>query len=133
MSPPSLSHPCKAVFLLCLLTGFLLQWELSQGLAWIQMIREYSQESSLATAVEDTFSGQKPCSMCVSLTREKTQNTPEDRITVPSPGFPYFLCPVGEPMVFPSATSRSYFSDAPGLRAHVPTRPPVPPPRFFSC
>lgn len=52
--------------------------------AWTWMIASYSQESSLQQAVEETFSGERPCAMCCMITEvEETeqQEAPEPQRT----------------------------------------------------
>ena len=47
------------------------QWTVLQGLAWANMIREYSQVVPLGQAVQMTFSGQYPCAMCKAIADKK--------------------------------------------------------------
>lgn len=42
-----------------------------QTVAWAQMLREYSQNATVAEAVEKTFSGEAPCPMCKMIAAEK--------------------------------------------------------------
>ncbi len=46
-------------------------WAVFQTVAWAQMIREYSEKGTVAEAVEKTFSGEAPCSMCKVIVEEK--------------------------------------------------------------
>lgn len=46
-------------------------WLLLQSIAWAQMIRDYSRDTSLVEAVEMTFSGKQPCAMCVRINEGK--------------------------------------------------------------
>jgi len=50
------------------------------------MIASYSQESSLSKAVTDTFSGEKPCSLCKKIqaleSRGKKDSEPPATVTV---------------------------------------------------
>lgn len=48
-------------------------WAVLQTIAWAQMVRDYSQTTSVAEAIEKTFSGEAPCSMCKSIAKAKTQ------------------------------------------------------------
>lgn len=57
-------------------------WAVIQSIAWARMIQQYSESTSLAEAVRDTFSGQKPCSMCEQIAQAKS-NRPH-----PLPGAP---------------------------------------------
>lgn len=49
-------------------------WAVFQSIAWANMLRDYSRDASFAVAVEKTFSGAFPCSMCESLTAAKKQD-----------------------------------------------------------
>jgi len=48
-------------------------WAVLQGIAWVQMVQEYSQEVSVARAVQMTLSGEAPCSMCKKIAEAKHQ------------------------------------------------------------
>ena len=47
------------------------QWPFLQCVAWVNMIREYSEMVPLAKAVEMTFSGQYPCALCKAIAEKK--------------------------------------------------------------
>src|SRR5258708_38424652 len=52
------------------------QWPVLQGVAWANMIREYSEMVPLTQAVEMTFSGQYPCELCKMIAEKKqSENT----------------------------------------------------------
>ena len=53
-------------------------WGVLQTIAWSQMLRDYSRQATLATAVEKTFSGAHPCSLCkkVDEGRQKEEKSP---------------------------------------------------------
>jgi hypothetical protein len=42
-----------------------------QAVAWASMLASYSLEDGLAKGVVDTFSGERPCAMCVKLAEMK--------------------------------------------------------------
>ena len=46
-------------------------WLVLQAVAWAQMLRDYSQSAPIAEAIERTFSGNYPCTMCVRITEEQ--------------------------------------------------------------
>jgi hypothetical protein len=51
------------------------QWYVLQGIAWANMIREYSQMVPLDQAIQMTFSGQYPCAICKAIAEKKqTEN-----------------------------------------------------------
>jgi hypothetical protein len=52
------------------------QWPVLQGLAWANMIREYSEVVPLAQAVQMTFSGNYPCALCQAIVEKRnSENT----------------------------------------------------------
>ena len=58
------------LFVLCLTIG---PKSLMQISAWGVMIVEYSEGSTLGSAIEDTFSGNRPCDMCISLSKTPSE------------------------------------------------------------
>ncbi len=46
-------------------------WLALQMVAWGQMLVAYSAQSDIAIAIQDTFSGKKPCKMCHRISREQ--------------------------------------------------------------
>ncbi|MEO8206151.1 MAG: hypothetical protein ABI615_08215 [Chthoniobacterales bacterium] len=53
-------------------------WAVLQTIAWANMIRTYSQDASLQVAIEKTFDGEHPCSMCMTVSegRAKEEKAP---------------------------------------------------------
>jgi hypothetical protein len=47
------------------------QWPILQGVAWANMIREYSEMVPVREAVAMTFSGQYPCALCKAIAERK--------------------------------------------------------------
>ena len=47
------------------------QWYALQCVAWIKMIHDYAQTAPLTQAVQMTFSGQYPCSICKAIAEKK--------------------------------------------------------------
>ena len=48
-------------------------WAVLQTVAWAQMLRDYSKDATMVEAVEKTFSGEAPCSMCKLITKARQQ------------------------------------------------------------
>jgi len=48
-------------------------WAVLQTVAWAQMLRDYSKDATVAEAVEKTFSGEAPCSLCVQIDQARQQ------------------------------------------------------------
>jgi len=119
---------------LCLaLIAFLFQWELEQFRAWGSMFAGFSQSESIAKAARDTFSGEKPCSRCHQLTRERASSTSETALNAPTTPRPTLF--VFETAALParSASFNPKFTDRHVQRRNEISPPPVPPPRFLSC
>jgi hypothetical protein len=47
---------------------------LLQGVAWANMIRDYSRTGSVTSALEKTFDGKHPCAMCKKIAKQRTQD-----------------------------------------------------------
>ncbi len=52
-------------------------WAVLQTVAWAQMLRDYSEGATVAEAVEKTFSGEAPCSMCKNIAAARQQEKKE--------------------------------------------------------
>lgn len=107
-------------------------WAVLQTVAWAQMVATYSQEVSLAEAVEKTFSGEAPCSMCKSIAegRQKEEQTPatvklDKKAEV-------FVVTVNEFLKRPVARDFSYRQVPVADLAARSDAPPVPVPIFHS-
>jgi len=107
---------------------------LIQLYAWGNMLVEYSRDSTLAQAAEDTFSGKKPCSLCNKIAAVKSAE-PEDNEGPLSPLtgksfqdlFPSSVATLHGPFStpFPEAT----FASPADLISPPRGGPPTPPPR----
>jgi hypothetical protein len=53
-------------------------WAVLQTVAWAQMLRDYSENATVAEALEKTFGGDAPCAMCKKITeaRQKEEKAP---------------------------------------------------------
>ncbi len=51
------------------------QWPILQCVAWVNMIREYSEVVPLSDAVKMTFSGEYPCEMCKAIAETERCDT----------------------------------------------------------
>lgn len=125
------SHRFLNLGLTGLLMCFLFQWEFLQIGAWTNMIRDYAKETTLKTAVMDTFSGEKPCANCIKLVHSQTGSDSDTAFTstcsvLPEIAAPeIFRLPPGSSGKFRPLSKEFIFS---GILS---PRPPVPPPRFF--
>jgi hypothetical protein len=104
------------------------QWVVLQGIAWANMIREYSGMVPIAQAVQMTFSGQYPCALCKAIAEKKEQDNAKLAFLFKQEK--QFLPPsleVPSPRITPSPLTfgvREVFFQT---RSDV---PPTPPPRF---
>ncbi len=48
-------------------------WAVFQGIAWTGMLMKFSQETSIVTAVQKTFSGEAPCGMCKTIAEKRSE------------------------------------------------------------
>jgi hypothetical protein len=74
-------QPCAYLFLvrrlphIFILAAFLFssggQWYFLQGVAWVEMVRNFNQFYPLTQSVEMTLSGQFPCPLCKAIAQKK--------------------------------------------------------------
>jgi hypothetical protein len=71
----------RRISALALLTAFVLScgghWYVLQGIAWVNMVQEFSEHVPLIAAVKMTVSGQYPCKMCKAIAEKKQQEEKE--------------------------------------------------------
>lgn len=97
-----------------------------QSVAWATMLVEYSQEASLAEAVEKTFDGAHPCALCLNIQSADKQQK-QQQTARPMPDLKGILAPV-----LRVAAPTFVFAEWPPLvESAVPLSdsPPIPPPR----
>lgn len=102
-------------------------WYVLQCVAWVNMVREYSQIVPLTEAVTMTFSGKYPCALCQAIAEKKTSENA--KIFAFEKYDKKFFPPVAGTPVVPSASPLFYAS----FSSHLVTRseaPPTPPPRL---
>jgi hypothetical protein len=122
----------RRVTLLVVLVAFTFscggQWPVLQGVAWANMIREYSEMVPLAQAVEMTFSGQYPCAICKAIAEKKQEENTKFATSfkhekkVVSPGLVVKTCSV-------TITAQAFFVPSSRFQTRSDT-PLTPPPRF---
>ena len=104
-------------------------WVVLQGVAWARMVHEYSSQESLSFAVQKTFSGRHPCSLCkkIALGKQKEKKTSAtlEKINKKTEGF--IECVASLPIPFP--TKYSYPKERDITYCGPITGPPVPHPR----
>jgi len=103
------------------------QWYVLQGIAWIKMIHDYSQVTSLGEAVSMTFSGKYPCEICKAIAEKK--QAANDKLCSIEKHEKKFFAPVTATISRPPSGAIFHASHL----SHLETRtepPPTPPPRF---
>ncbi len=100
-------------------------WYILQAVAWVNMIRDYSQFVPLSEAVSMTLSGKYPCALCHALA-EKQQNE-NDRLAAPEKSEKFFP-PLGLTVEMIASSPLEYPEFSRSLSERTET-PPTPPPR----
>jgi hypothetical protein len=65
-------HSCCALMAAALFLSAGGHLALLQGVAWANMIRDYSRGGSLTQAVEKTFDGKHPCPLCKKIAAQRS-------------------------------------------------------------
>lgn len=111
------------VLLTCVVGG---HWAILQGVAWASMLARFSQTMPLAQAVEYTFDGQHPCSLCHAVKEGKEAERKESKLKPPERLLLGLMVPPPTLPPPPAAVHRSA-PDRP--LASFRDAPPRPPPR----
>jgi hypothetical protein len=102
-------------------------WAVLQSVAWVSMAVTYSQTDSWEVALKKTFSGEKPCKLCLAVKEGKEQEQKQSVLKVETKLDLVCLKPLA--YIHPSLPSilLSIPSDVALPRAEA---PPLPPPRL---
>lgn len=118
------------VLLLCaVLVANNLHLPLLQVTAWVRMLFSYSQDNSVATAIEMTFDGEHPCPMCKKIQKAEGSSG-SDRLSAPADGksregaYPLIVATTARPPTFSLRPFTSAHLRCPEARAAVPPTPP---------
>jgi hypothetical protein len=106
-----------------------------QVFAWSTMLVDYSNQDGFAQGFQDTFSGEKPCSLCKKIESVK-QTEHEDKVPLTSPSqlsskMLREMIPVADLVVLPPhgvIVPSVAFADAALFAGIGPDAPPIPPP-----
>lgn len=104
------------------------QWYVLQGIAWANMIRDYSVSVPFAQAVKMTLSGQYPCAICKVIAEKKNQEN--DKLATMEKQEKKIL---SSSLIFAAPFPRHIIPDFPARDESLRTwsePPPLPPPRF---
>ena len=101
-------------------------WAVLQSVAWTAMLADNLRNSSLADAVERTFDGQHPCTLCKVVSAGKKS---EKQAEFPTLTKKLEFTLITHPFIF-SAPTQFYLQAETSAQADSTLRtPPVPPPR----
>ena len=115
--------------MLALVLSLGLHWTVLQSAAWVGMVVAYSKDASIGEALEKTFDGAHPCSLCkmVEAGAKDDDGTGKEAQSAKIKKIDLMLATV-EALVVPAPDGREYLPlmQRPVLRENC---PPVPPPR----
>lgn len=70
---------CRACLILALVTSVGLHWALLQSAAWVSMVVAYSKDATVVEALEKTFDGEHPCSLCKMVEKGAATDSDTDK------------------------------------------------------
>jgi hypothetical protein len=115
---------CIAAALIVAVGG---HWAVLQSVAWVSMAVTYSQTDSWNVALQKTFSGEKPCKLCLAVKEGKQQEQKQSVLKVETKLD--FVCLKQLAYIHP-ALPFTVLSPPSEVALPRPEAPPVPPPRF---
>lgn len=120
--------------LLALLMTLGTHWYVLQSIAWARMLATYSRSAPLREAVTQTFDGQHPCSLCLTIQagrdrEEREQQNDPSLKSEPRADWWFERALVLPQLPWVRADDAVPF--VPGLPGEIPHTPPKPPPRLL--
>lgn len=103
-------------------------WLALQGVAWVTMLVDHSQEDSLMVAIGKTFDGQHPCALCKVVDNGQDEERKQKEALIELSAKLLAVLPAEVPMEKPSASDLCYFSRT-TFPQSVDLLPVSPPPR----
>ncbi len=101
-------------------------WYVLQGIAWVNMVRDYSQIVPFTQAVSMTLSGQYPCPICKAIAEKK--NSEQEKMLALDKYEKKFCPPIAVALPAPPVADFAYATVTPSFRPWS-EPPPTPPPR----
>jgi hypothetical protein len=101
-------------------------WLVLQTVAWAQMLRDYSKSAPIAEAIERTFSGSYPCTMCIKITEEQQKEEKAPATVKLDKKAELFLLSARDLLRKPEAKDFSYLPSGEIAVAERSEAPPVP-------
>jgi hypothetical protein len=116
----------KLLMAAALVSSIGLHWAFFQSVAWVGMVITYSQDSTLTQALEKTFDGKHPCSLCNHIAQaQKSQKKSERNFEVKKLEF----ISAAQPIAFTGPSHFQLQSVGNSSAPQFALAPPVPPPR----
>jgi hypothetical protein len=113
------------IFALCSAIG--LQWIALQSLAWTTMLIDYSKRAPLCQAIDQTFDGGHPCSLCHIVNTGKNSES-KSNLQSPTPKIDMICVSRAAPLLRPFNPFEYAMRDL--SSSQIGRSPPVPPPRL---
>jgi hypothetical protein len=118
-----LSRSLIALAVCCSIGG---HWIGLQSIAWASMIVNYSQQCSIAQAIEHTFDGEHPCNLCKNISKARdNEKKPDSQSSV---GKTDLICTIRYVDLLPRSLDLNYPELVSAVRAGFGLTP-YPPPR----
>ncbi len=103
-------------------------WAVLQTVAWVGMVAEYSQTSSLGMALRKTLSGEAPCSMCHAIEKGKAAESKLPAVVLAGKKLDEIFQRENTSAPRPRETLFSYPPAADAVASRLPSAPPAPVP-----
>jgi hypothetical protein len=116
----------STILALCCAIG--LHWVALQSVAWTAMVIEYSKRAPLCQAIEQTFDGAHPCSLCHIVSKGKNSEK-KSSLQSAAPKID-MICVTRAIRLLPPLTLFEYAASV-FSSFDIGYSPPVPPPRFL--
>ena len=116
----------RFVLVLALIFSIGLHWTLLQPVAWLGMVVNFSQGSTLSEALSKTFDGQHPCKLCKLVSEGKKAERKQNVLKVETK-LVFFMVAENATLYPPTAPALSFA--LPGPIPLLNFSPPTPPPK----
>lgn len=105
-------------------------WAILQSIAWTSMLADNLREGTVTEAVNRTFDGEHPCSMCKQIAEGKKSEKKSDALNLKVTKLEFATAQIG--FVFTAPATFQPFSVLHSTAESYAEAPPVPPPRFLT-
>ena len=100
-------------------------WAALQSVAWVTMVIDYSKQSSLGVALEKTFDGAHPCSLCNTVSKGRSDERRNETVKL----LVKFEAVLAGDFVTPGPADELFIYPTLSLKAAaIALEPPIPPP-----